>query len=57
MKLEERIRRVQAAYKRITDMEPDISTERLLAMIADDTDENYGDVAMLYFGRNPDIDG
>jgi hypothetical protein len=43
----ERRRRVHEAWERIEDNEPDISTERLMAMVADDTDEDYGDVAWL----------
>ena len=52
----ERQERVKAAWDRIEDAEPDISTERLLAMVADDTGEDYGDIAALYSGENPDDD-
>lgn len=51
--LKQRIERVREAWERIEDNEPDISTERLLAMVADDTDEDYGDVAALYQGDDP----
>jgi hypothetical protein len=52
--LQERIRRVREAWDRIEGAEPDISTERLLAMVADDTGEDYGDVAALHRGDDPD---
>jgi hypothetical protein len=51
--LEQRQARVREAWDRIEDAEPDISTERLLMMVADDTEEDYGDVASLYHGENP----
>jgi hypothetical protein len=34
--------------------EPDISTERLLAMVADETGEDHGDITPLYCGADPD---
>ena len=43
----ERIRRVQVAWDMFEDAEPDISTERLLAMVADATGEEYGDLAAM----------
>ena len=52
--LAKRQQRVREAWERIEGAEPDISTERLLAMVADDTDEDYGDVAALHDGENPD---
>lgn len=51
--LEQRQASVKEAWDRIEDAEPDISTERLLMMVANDTDEDYGDVAALYQGENP----
>ena len=39
-----RRRAVHAAWELFEDDEPDISTERLIAMIADATGEDYGDV-------------
>lgn len=52
--LSRRQRRVRDAWGRIEDAEPGISTERLLAMVATDTGEDYGDVAALYDEANPD---
>lgn len=52
--LEERQKLVKASWDRIEESDPDISTERLLAMVSDDTGEDYGDVAALYDGENPD---
>jgi hypothetical protein len=52
--LEQRQKIVKKAWDRIESAEPDISTERLMMMVADDTDEDYGDVAALYQGENPD---
>lgn len=45
---------VRASWDRIEAAEPDISTERLMMMVADDTGEDYGDVAALYQGEDPD---
>lgn len=53
--LAERQKAVKEAWDRIEDSEPDISTERLLAMVADDTGEDYGDVATLYDGEDPSV--
>ena len=53
MMLTTRQARVKAAWDRIEDEEPDISTERLLMMVADDTGEDYGDVAALASGEDP----
>jgi hypothetical protein len=53
LSLAERQQRVQDAWNRIEDAEPDISTERLLAMVMDATGEDYGDIAALYLGRDP----
>jgi hypothetical protein len=44
---EDRCKRVKAAWERIEDAEPDISTERLMAMVANDTGEDYGDLASM----------
>ena len=43
----ERKKAVNDAWWEIDEAEPDISTERLIAMIADRTGEDYGDVANL----------
>ena len=43
----ERARRVQDAWEMIEDAEPDISTERLMAMVADATGEDEGDIAAM----------
>jgi hypothetical protein len=51
--LKQRQARVKEAWDWIEEAEPDISTERLLMMVADDTGEDYGDVACLYRGENP----
>lgn len=51
--LAERHVAVRAAWYRHEDAEPDISTERLLAMVADDTGEDCGDVFALFEGRAP----
>ena len=50
----ERQQRVQSAWNAIEDADPDISTERLLMMVAHDTGEDYGDVAALFDGEDPD---
>ena len=42
--IEHRQRRVREAWDRIEHADPDISTERLLMMVADETGEDYGDV-------------
>jgi hypothetical protein len=47
--LAQRRRRVKEAWEMFEDAEPDISTERLMAMVADETGEDYGDVAALLF--------
>jgi len=52
--LVERQAAVCAAWNRIEEAEPDISTERLLMMVADETGEDYGDVAALRAGEDPD---
>lgn len=52
-KLKARCGRVQEAWARIEGSEPDISTERLLAMVAEETGEDYGDVAALHSGEDP----
>lgn len=52
--LTERQQCVKTAWDRIEHDEPDISTERLLAMVADETGEDYGDVTPLYAGVDPD---
>ena len=44
---QERTRRVQAAWERIEDAEPDISTERLMALVADATGEDEGNIAAM----------
>ena len=50
----DRMRRVREAWDRIEDAEPDISTERLASMVADDTGEDYGDITALLHGEIPD---
>ncbi len=45
--LAERRARVNAAWEIFEGQEPDISTERLMAMVADATGEDYGDVGWL----------
>ena len=52
--LAERQIAVRIAWDLHEGAEPDISTERLMMMVADDTGEDYGDVAALYQGENPD---
>jgi hypothetical protein len=49
----DRKRRVREAWERIEDAEPDISTERLMAMVANDTGEDYGDVVWLIDSDGP----
>jgi hypothetical protein len=46
---------VQQAWKLFEDAEPDISTERLMAMVADATGEDYGDVASLIADGEHDV--
>ena len=46
-KLSDRSERVTEAWHRIENREPDISTERLMAMVADETGEDYGDIVGL----------
>ncbi len=43
----ERRAAVRAAWKRLVDVEPDISTEQLMMMVADETGVDYGDIAEL----------
>jgi hypothetical protein len=50
----ERKERVKAAWDRIEADDPDISTERLVVMVAGDTGEDCGDVVSLYTGEMPD---
>lgn len=52
--LKQRQINVKQAWDTIEDADPDISTERLLMMVANNTNEDYGDVAALYQGENPD---
>jgi hypothetical protein len=51
--LAERIRRVQEAWERLEEADPEISTEMLLSRIAEETGEAYGDVPALVDGEDP----
>jgi len=53
-RLEARIAAVRAAWDRLTTADPEISTEMLLARIAEETGEDYGDVAALHDGEDPE---
>jgi hypothetical protein len=45
--LETRKAAINQAWERIEASDPDISTEQLIARVADETGEEYGDVASL----------
>ena len=45
---EARARRVYSAWLDIEEAEPDISTERLMAMVSDRTGEDYGSLVDLF---------
>jgi hypothetical protein len=51
--LEERQAAVALAWNTLQETDPDLSTEQLIARVADITGEDAGDVAGLYFGEGP----
>lgn len=48
-----RVEAVRTSWHIHEETDPDISTEQLLARVADDTGEDYGDVAALFEGDAP----
>lgn len=45
--VQDRRQAVQTAWAAFEDQDPDISTERLMAMVADATGEDFGDIGWL----------
>jgi hypothetical protein len=51
--LAERQQAVKSAWDLLEGHDPDISSEMLLARVAEETDEDQGDVAALHEGEDP----